>query len=39
MASELDTLKNIIMTVVNGQVSPATIAVQAVQDAAKTAME
>lgn len=38
MASELDTLKNIIMTVVNGQVSPATIAVQAVQDAAKTAM-
>lgn len=38
MASELDTLKNTIMTVVNGQVSPATIAVQAAQDAAKSVM-
>ena len=36
MASELDTLKNTIMTVVNGQVSPATIAVQAAQDAAQS---
>lgn len=35
MASELDTLRETIMTVVNGQVSPTTLAVQAAQDAAK----
>ena len=38
MASELDALKNTIMTVVNGQVSPATMAVQVAQDAAKSIM-
>lgn len=38
MASELDKLKELIMTVVNGQVSPGTIAVQKAQDAIQLAL-
>lgn len=38
MAGGFDALKNIIMTVVNGQVSPGTIAVQQAQDAIASVM-
>ena len=38
MASELDKLKELIMTVVNGEVSPGTVAVQKAQDAIQLAL-
>lgn len=38
MASELDKLKELIMTVVNGEVSPGTVAVQKAQDAMQMAL-
>ena len=38
MAGELDKLKELIMTVVNGEVSPGTVAVQKAQDAIQLAL-